>query len=160
MTAGAYLGRDRQDRYRTRNSEVGSGLPAVRGWSGQAEGIMRQKRGENCRTGSGAGAAIFLIFALIVLAIVRSLWFAKADGHYDKVISAYIAETEDYEDEDKDELRRRLLEDGMFIKIFRWDKKSFVKDEQLYDEMIKASNEQQRKKEAEVGGFVEDLINL
>jgi hypothetical protein len=112
------------------------------------------------RTGAGAGAVIFLIFALIVLVIVRSIWFAKADGHYEKVISAYIAETEDYEDEDKDELRKRLLEGRMSIKIFRWDKKSFVKDKQLYDEMIKAYKEQQLKKEAEVSGFVEDLVNL
>ena len=121
---------------------------------------MIEKRNENWRKGAGAGAVIFLIFALIVLVIVRSIWFAKADGHYDKVISAYIAETEDYEDKDKDELKKRLLEGGIFIKIFRWDKKSFVKDKQLYDEMIKASEEQQRKKEAEVGGLVEDLINL
>ncbi len=44
--------------------------------AGQAGGIMIQKRSENWRTGAGAGAVILLIFALIVLVIVRSIWFA------------------------------------------------------------------------------------
>jgi len=124
------------------------------------EGIMKRKRSENWRTGVGAATVILLIFALIVLAVVRSLWFATAERHYGNVISAYIAETEEYEQGDKGELRKRVLEGGIFIKIFRWDKKSFVKDKQLYNEMIKAYNEQQRKKEAEVAGFAEDLVNL
>jgi len=121
---------------------------------------MKRKRSEICGRGVGAATVILLIFALIVLVVVRSLWFATAERHYGNVISAYIAETEDYEDEDKSELRNRLLEGSIFIKIFRWDKKSFVKDKQLYDEMIKAYNEQQRKKEAEVTGFADDLVNL
>jgi len=116
---------------------------------------MERKRSEICGRGAGAGIVILLIFALIVLVIVRSLWFATAERHYGNVISAYIAETEEYEQGDKGELRKRLLEGSIFIKIFRWDKKSFVKDKQLYDEMIKAYNEQRRKKEAEVTGFVD-----
>jgi hypothetical protein len=124
------------------------------------EGIMKWKRSKVWRKGVGAGVVIFVIFVLIGLVVVRSLWFGTADRHYDNVISAYIAETEDYEDEDKGELRKRLLEGGIFIKIFRWDKKSFVKDTELYNEMLKAYDEQQGKKKGEVSELVEDLINL
>ena len=121
---------------------------------------MKRKTIDIYRKGAGAGIAIFVIFALIVLVIVRSLWFGTAERHYDSVISAYIAETEDYGDEDKSELKKRLLEGGIFIKIFRWDKKSFVKDKQLYGDMLKAYHEQQRKREEKVSELTEDLINL
>jgi len=124
------------------------------------EDIMKWKRSKVCRNGAGAGIVIFVIFALIGLVVVRSLWFGTAERHYDNVISAYIAETEEYEDEDKSELRKRLLEGGIFIKIFRWDKKSFVKDTELYSEMLKAYDEQQRNKKGAISELAEDLINL
>ena len=121
---------------------------------------MKRKRSEVWRRGAGAGVAILIIFALILLVIIRSIWFAKADAHYDNVISAYISRTEDYEDGDEDGLRKQLLEDGIFVKMFRWDKKSFVKDKQLYDEMLKAYKRQQREKEKGTGSVIQDLINL
>lgn len=124
------------------------------------EAFMRRERSKVCRKGVGAGMVIFVIFVLVGLVIVRSLWLGTAERHYGNVISAYIAETEDYEDEDESELRKRLLEGGIFIKIFRWDKKSFVKDTELYNEMLKAYDEQQRNKKGAISELAEDLINL
>jgi len=124
------------------------------------EAFMRRERSKVCRKGVGAGMVIFVIFVLVGLVIVRSLWLGTAERHYGNVISAYIAETEDYEDEDESELRKRLLEGGIFIKIFRWDKKSFVKDTELYSEMLKAYDEQQRNKKGAISELAEDLINL
>ena len=124
------------------------------------EAFMRRERSKVCRKGVGAGMVIFVIFVLVGLVIVRSLWLGTAERHYGDVISAYIAETEDYEDEDESELRKRLLEGGIFIKIFRWDKKSFVKDTELYNEMLKAYDEQQRNKKGAISELAEDLINL
>jgi hypothetical protein len=107
-----------------------------------------------------AGVVLLIIFALIVLSIARYFWVEVANEHYDTLISAYIREMKDYEAEDQGKLRKQLLEDGIFIKMHRWDKESFVKDRELYNEMIKAYEIQQRKREEREGGLIDDVINL
>jgi len=121
---------------------------------------MKQKKRENLAAASVGSIVVLIIIGLIILAIVRSGWLAAANRHYDKMISAYISQMEDYEAQDRDKLKKRLLEDGIFIKMNKWGRESFVKDKQLYNEMIKKYNEQQREKEEAQGGLAEDLINL
>jgi len=108
----------------------------------------------------GAAIVLLIILALIVLSIVRYFWVDAANGHYDTLVSAYIGEIKDYEDEDKDRLRKQLLEGGIFIKMHRWDRESFVKNKELYNEMIKAYEIQQRKREERQGGLIDAVINL
>jgi len=122
---------------------------------------MKQKKRKNSGTVSVVSIVLsMIIIALIVLTIVRACWFVTANDHYDKMISAYVSQMKDYKTEDQDKLKKRLLEDGIFIKIHRWDKESFVKDKQLYNEMIKKYNERQREKEEAASGFIDDMINL
>ena len=106
------------------------------------------------------GVALLAIVALIVVSIVRSFWLDSANRYFDTLVRAYIEQKPDYEAADHTELRTRLLEDGIFIKMHRWDKMSFVKDRELYDEMIRAYTEHVRKRDEESGGVIDALINL
>ncbi len=106
------------------------------------------------------GVVLLVIVALIVISIVRSFWLDSANQYYDTLVRAYIWQKPDYEAGDHTELRTRLLEDPIFIKMHRWDKMSFVKDKELYDEMVKAYTEQVRKRDEESGGVIDALINL
>jgi len=112
-------------------------------------------------SGTVGGAIVLLIIvALIVLSIVRYFWVDTAIEHYDTLISAYIKEKEDYEPEDQSRLRKQLLESGMFIKIHRWERDSFIKDKELYNEIVKAYNRQEAIREEREGGLIDALINL
>lgn len=108
----------------------------------------------------GAAIVLLIILALIVLSIVRYFWVDSANDHYDTLISAYIKETKDYEAEDQSRLKKQLLEGGIFIKMHRWNRESFVKDRELYNEMVKAYNKQERRREEREGGLIDALINL
>ena len=108
----------------------------------------------------GATIVLLLIAALIVLSIVRYFWVDTAIEHYDTLISAYIREMKDYEAEDQGRLRKQLLEKGMFIKMHRWDRESFVKDRELYNEIVKAYDRQEARREEREGGLIDALINL
>ena len=108
----------------------------------------------------GAGIVLLIILALIVLSIVRYFWVDAANEHYDTLISAYIGEVKDYEAEDQSKLKKQLLEDGIFIKMHRWDRKSFVKDKELYSEMVKAYDRQKARREEREGGLIDAVINL
>ena len=108
----------------------------------------------------GAAIVLLLIAALIILSIVRYFWVDTAIEHYDTLISAYIKETKDYEAEDQSKLKKQLLEGGIFIKMHRWDRESFVKDRELYNEIVKAYNKQERRREEREGGLIDALINL
>ncbi len=103
---------------------------------------------------------LLIIVALIVLSVVRYFWVDAANDHYDTLISTYIREMKDYETEDQDRLRKQLLEDGIFIKLHRWGRESFIKDKELYNEMVKAYDRQQRRREEREGGLIDALINL
>ena len=106
------------------------------------------------------GVVLLIIAGLIVLSIVRFFWVDTANDYYDKLISSYIEVTADYDEGSRDELKKRLLENGIFIKMHKWDRESFVKDKQLYNEMIKKHAEQQRRREEAESGIIETLINL
>ncbi len=108
----------------------------------------------------GGAIVLLIIVGLIVLSVVRYFWVDSANDYYDTLIRAYIGEKEDYKAEDIDKLREQLLEDGIFIKIHRWERKSFVKDKELYNEMIRAYEELLRKREEASGGLIDALINL
>ncbi len=104
--------------------------------------------------------ALLIIVALVVLSIARHFWADSANEHFDKLISVYIMEKEDLNQDDHDRLRTQLLEDGIFIKMNRWNKESFVKDRQLYNEMIIIRDQRQMRKEEAEGSLIETMINL
>jgi len=106
------------------------------------------------------GIILLLIAALIILSIVRYFWVDSANEYYDTLIRAYIRENPDHQAEDADGLKRQLLEDGIFLKMHRWDRESFVKDKRLYQEMVRAYEERLRKQEETAGGVIDSLINL
>lgn len=112
-------------------------------------------------SGTVAAAIVLLLIAgLIILSVVRYYWVDSANDYYDRLIAAYIHETKGYEPEDQDRLRQQLLQGGMFIKMHRWDKESFVKDQQLYQDVVRAYEELLRKREEERGSVIDTLINL
>jgi hypothetical protein len=104
--------------------------------------------------------ALLIIIALVVLSIARHFWAGSANEHFDKLISIYIMEKEDLNEDDRDRLRTQLLEDGIFIKMHRWNKESFIKDRQLYEEMIITRDRRQIRKEEAEGSVIETMINL
>ncbi len=107
----------------------------------------------------GGGIVLLIIVGLVVLTIVRAFWLNAANDYYDTLTSVYISQTKDYETEDQDKLKEQLLEDGIFIKMHKWDKEDFIKDKEFYKEMIKTYEKWQRNKGKE-GSVMEDLINL
>jgi hypothetical protein len=112
------------------------------------------------KSGTVAGVIVVLIVVvLVVLAIVRVFWLTAANDYYDTLTSVYISQSEDYEDDDQDKLKKQLLEDGIYIKMYKWDKRDFIKDKDLYEKMIKTYERWQRNK-GEEGSVMEDLINL
>lgn len=60
---------------------------------------MRNQRHKE--SGSAVGAVVVLIVVgLIVISVVRHFWQRSANHHYDVLISAYIMQNKDYEDEE------------------------------------------------------------
>ncbi len=107
----------------------------------------------------GGGIVLLIIVGLVVLTIARAFWLNAVNDYYDTLTSVYISQTKDYETEDQDKLKEQLLEDGIFIKMHKWDKEDFIKDKEFYQEMIKTYDRWQRNKEKK-GSVMEDLINL
>ncbi len=104
--------------------------------------------------------ALLIIIALGILSIARHFWADSANEHFDKLISVYIMEKEDLNQDDRDRLKAQLLEDGLFIKMNRWNKESFIKDRKLYDEMIITRDQRQMRKEDAEESVIETMINL
>jgi hypothetical protein len=104
--------------------------------------------------------ALLLIIAVIILSIARHFWVESTNEYFNELISAYIAENEDFNEDDRGRLRSQLLEDGLFIKMHRWNKESFIKDKQLYDKMIVTRDQRQMRKEESETSVIEDMINL
>lgn len=125
----------------------------------EAEVVMNGKGHKYSGTAGGV-VVIFIIFAFIVVSIMRGFWLAKVNDHFDRIISAYIAETSEYEADDYAGLKEKLLEGGIFIKMHRWDEESFVKDKQLYEEMVREYKEHERKKREAQDGFIDSVIDL
>lgn len=114
-------------------------------------------KGKN--TGSAVVAVVLLIIvALVILSIARYFWVDSANEYFDKLISVYIVEKEDLAPDDRDGLKAQLLEDGLFIKMHRWDKLSFIEDRKLYNDMILTRDRRQMRKDNT--GVIETLINL
>lgn len=120
---------------------------------------MTQVRNKNSGTVT-VSLIILIIVTLAVLSIARHFWVDSANEHFDGLISVYIMEKEDLDEDDRDELRTRLLEDGIFIKMHRWNKESFIKDRELYDQMIIVHDRRQMKKEEGESTVIETMINL
>ena len=119
------------------------------------------KRVKLNNSGTAAVALILLvIIAAVILSIVRYFWADSTNEYFDGLISVYIMEKEDLNEDDHDRLRKQLLEDGLFIKMQRWNKESFVKDRELYNEMIIVRDRRQMKKEETESTVIETMINL
>jgi hypothetical protein len=119
------------------------------------------KRVKHNNSGAAAVTLILLIIiAAVILSIVRYFWADSTNRYFDGLISVYIMEKEDLSEDDHDRLRKQLLEDGLFIKMQRWDKESFVRDRELYNEMIIVSDRRQMRKEEGDTSAVETIINL
>jgi hypothetical protein len=121
--------------------------------------IMIQVKHNNSGT-VAVTVALLIIIALVVLSIVRHFWLNSVNEHFDKLISVYIMEKEDLNENDRDRLKAQLLEDGLFFKMNRWNKESFIKDRKLYDEMIVIRDQRQMRKEETEGSVTETIINL
>jgi hypothetical protein len=106
------------------------------------------------------GLALLVILVVVILCLVRYFWLQSANEYYDTLTSAYISESEEFEPQDMQQLKQQLLEGNIFMRMHRWDKKSFIKDEELHYEMQKAYAEQVRKQEEAAGSVVDTLINL
>lgn len=128
------------------------------GYSRKPDGMIQLKHNNS---GTVAVAmAMLIIIALGILSIARHFWADSANEHFDRLISVYITEKEDLNEDDRDRLRTQLLEDGLFIKMHRWNKESFIKDRQLYNEMIITRDRRQMRKEEAEGSLIETMINL
>ena len=104
--------------------------------------------------------SLLLIIAVIILSIVRYFWVDSTNKYFNGLISVYIIEKKDLNEDDRDRLRAQLLENGLFIKMNRWNRESFVKDKQLYEEMVITRDQRQMRKEEKDGSVMEDIINL
>jgi hypothetical protein len=119
------------------------------------------KRVKHNNSGTAAVTLILLvIIAAVILSIARHFWADSANEYFDGLISVYIMEKEDLNEDDHDRLRKQLLEDGLFMKMQRWNKESFVKDRELYNEMIIVRDRRQMKNEEAESTVIETMINL
>lgn len=116
---------------------------------------------KNTHSGTVAVAVILLlVVAALILGTARYFWLDSANRHFDGLIAIYIDEKPDYGPEDHDNLRQKLLETGIFIKIHRWSRDSFIKDPALYHDMIAARDQRQMRKEEAEGSVIDAVINL
>ena len=106
------------------------------------------------------GIVLLLVVAAIIVGIARYFWLDSANRHFDGLIALYIDEKPDYTPEDHPNLRQKLLETGIFIKIHRWSRDSFIKDPALYRDMIAARDHRQMRKEQTEGSVIDAVINL
>jgi len=128
------------------------------GYNGKPDSTMQVKHNNSGTV--AVTAALLIIIALVVLSIARHFWADSANEHFDKLISVYILEKEDLNEDDRDRLKAQMLEDGIFIKMHRWNKESFIKDRKLYDEMIITRDQRQMREEEAEGSVIETMINL
>lgn len=103
---------------------------------------------------------LLIIIAAVILSVVRYFWVDSANKYFDSLISVYIMENKDLSENDRDRLRKQLLEDGLFIKMNKWNKESFIKDRKLYDEMIVTRDRRQMRKEENEESVTESIINM
>ena len=103
---------------------------------------------------------LLIVVATVIVSIARYFWLDSANEQFDRLISAYIDEKQDLTPDDHDELKARLLEHSIFIKMHRWQKDSFIKDKKLHKEMIVTRDQALMRKEKENKSTMEIMINL
>jgi hypothetical protein len=103
---------------------------------------------------------LLTVIAVVILSVARYFWVDSANKYFDGLISVYIMENKDLNENDRNRLRKQLLEDGLFIKMNRWNKESFIKDRKLYDEMIVTRDRRQMRKEENERSVTETIINM
>lgn len=106
------------------------------------------------------GVILLLIVCLGILSAARHFWLDSANEHFDKFVSAYIAEDPNFTPDDLPDLKARLLEGSIFIKIHRWDKTTFIKDRQLYNQMKVTIDQAKMKRDKNKKSTMEIMINL
>jgi hypothetical protein len=120
---------------------------------------MAQIRRRN--RGTVAVAIVLLIIVVLgALSIARHFWISSTNDYFDKLISIYIMEKEEFNPDDRDKLMSQLLEDDLFIKMHRWNRDSFIKDRKLYKDMIITRDKREMRIRDQQGSVVETLINL
>jgi hypothetical protein len=103
---------------------------------------------------------LLTVIAVVILSVARYFWVDSANKYFDGLISVYIMENKNLSENDRDRLKKQLLEDGLFIKMNRWDKESFIKDRKLYDEMIVTRDRRQMREEENKQSVTETIINM
>ena len=100
------------------------------------------------------------VIAVVILAIARNVWVNAANNYFNDLIVIYINEKDEYTLQDQQDLYGRLLESGLLIKVNRWDRASFIKDQDLYHDMILTRDLKQRSQEKGEHSVIDTLINL
>jgi hypothetical protein len=112
-------------------------------------------------SGSVIGRFVTLfVIALVILAIARNFWVSAANKHFNGLIVVYINEKDEYTLQNQQELYDKLLEAGLFIKVNRWNRDSFIKDQDLYHDIIVTRDQKQRREEKGEHSVVDSIINL
>jgi len=101
-----------------------------------------------------------LVIALVILGVARHFWVKAASKHFNDLIAVYISEKDEYTPENQQALYDKLLESGLFTKVNRWDRVSFIKDQDLYHDMIATRDQKQRKQEKGEHSVIDTVINL
>jgi len=116
--------------------------------------------GQNKRGTVFVAIILLLIVITIILSIARHFWLDSANEHFDGLIAIYIAENQDLTPDDHAGLKARLIESGIFIKMHRWDRDSFIEDAALYKKMITARDHAQMRRDGQNPSTMEIMINL
>ena len=112
-------------------------------------------------SGTVAVAVVLLIIVVIVvLSVVRHFWADSANEYFETLISVYITEKEDLTPDDRDRLKAQLLENGLFVKMYKWNRDGFIKDRTLYNDMIITRDKRQMRKDEERGSVIDAVIKL
>ena len=118
----------------------------------------------NCKSRYSGGViarfVLLLVIALVILAFVRKFWVDGVNKHFNDLIAVYIEEKDDYTPEDQQTLYDRLLEPGLFIKVHRWNRDSFIADQDLYHDMMVALDHRQSREEKGDHSVIDSAINL
>ena len=128
------------------------------GYSGKPYSMIQVKHNNSGTI--AVTVTLLIIIAIVVLSIARHFWADSTNKHFDGLISVYIAENEDISENDREKLRAQLLEDDLFIKMHRWDKGSFIRDRELYNEMIIVRDRRQMREDEAKSTVIETMINL
>ena len=100
------------------------------------------------------------VIALVILAFARNFWVDAANKYFNDLIAVYIDEKDEYTRQNHQELYDKLLESDLFIKVHRWNRDSFIADQDLYHDMIVTLDHRQRREEKGKHSVIDSVINL